>query len=293
VSWLILSLISAFCISLRQVQEKRLLEEGVDPYLLFWLVCSCTVLILFPFAYFSGIPQLNVKFWLTLAMSSIANIVATILGLVALKYSDISLTVPMLAFTPAFMLPIGYLILGEFPNYQGTSGVLLIVFGAYFLNVNDRRKGWFAPFSSLFNNRGTLLMLMAAFVLSICACIDKIGVQISSPWFWGWATQFCIWLMLSPIILRWKIILLLREIGGHYRRLVIIGLLASVSAIVGLYAITLTLAAYMIAVKRSSILISVTLGHYLFREQGIRERMVGATTMLTGIALITLQGTIL
>lgn len=290
-SWLILSLVSAFCISIRQVQEKRLLGEGFDPHFLLWLASLCTVLILSPFAYFSEAPQFGARFWLTLAVSSLANTLATLLGLRALNYSDISKTVPMLAFTPAFLLLTGHFILGEFPERQGVLGVLLIVSGAYLLNVDDFRKSWFAPIAALFREKGPPLMLLAAFMLSICASADKIGTRFSSPWFWGWATQLCILLMLTPVILRKQAYLINGRFGDHYKRLLAIGFLAAISVVTGLYAITLSLVTYMIAIKRSSMLMTVAMGHYFLQEQGVRERLLGTATILVGIVLIALRGT--
>ncbi len=52
--------------------------------------------------------------------------------------------------------------------------------------------------------------------------------------------------------------------------------------------LSLTNVAYMISVKRLSLLIGVFYGHVLFRESGIRERLLGTALMLTGFVLIVL-----
>jgi len=46
----------------------------------------------------------------------------------------------------------------------------------------------------------------------------------------------------------------------------------------------------MIAVKRMSLLFGVLYGHFLFREEGLRERLAGGTLMITGVALIVFGG---
>ena len=51
-------------------------------------------------------------------------------------------------------------------------------------------------------------------------------------------------------------------------------------------AVSLTNVAYMIAVKRTSLLIGVLYGHLFFREPGIRHRLPGALLMVAGVALI-------
>jgi uncharacterized membrane protein len=49
-------------------------------------------------------------------------------------------------------------------------------------------------------------------------------------------------------------------------------------------------AAYMIAVKRSSMLFGILFGAILFNEKGVGSHMTGGGLMLAGVALIALSG---
>ncbi|MCK4555658.1 MAG: hypothetical protein KAT83_03550 [Candidatus Aenigmarchaeota archaeon] len=51
---------------------------------------------------------------------------------------------------------------------------------------------------------------------------------------------------------------------------------------------TLTLAAYVIAVKRTNTLFSVVFGAIFFKEKNIRGRLLGAALMVLGVAIISL-----
>jgi uncharacterized membrane protein len=51
-------------------------------------------------------------------------------------------------------------------------------------------------------------------------------------------------------------------------------------------AIKLTKVAYMISVKRTSLLIGVLYGYFLFREENIRGRFLGALLMFAGFVLV-------
>jgi uncharacterized membrane protein len=53
-------------------------------------------------------------------------------------------------------------------------------------------------------------------------------------------------------------------------------------------AITMTRVAYMISVKRLSLLMGVVYGIVLFGEEGAGGRIAGTALMLCGVALITL-----
>ncbi|MBE0597598.1 MAG: EamA family transporter, partial [Desulfuromonadales bacterium] len=49
------------------------------------------------------------------------------------------------------------------------------------------------------------------------------------------------------------------------------------------------LVSYVIAIKRTSTVLGVLWGHYLFAEPGVRERLSGALIMLAGMLLIILR----
>jgi uncharacterized membrane protein len=52
-------------------------------------------------------------------------------------------------------------------------------------------------------------------------------------------------------------------------------------------AINLVEVAYMVSVKRLSILFGVIYGVVFFKETNIKERLLGATVMVSGIIMIT------
>ena len=52
---------------------------------------------------------------------------------------------------------------------------------------------------------------------------------------------------------------------------------------------TLTLVAYVIAIKRTSVCFGVLWGHLIFHEKGMKERLTGAVVMVLGVVLIVLS----
>jgi uncharacterized membrane protein len=67
-----------------------------------------------------------------------------------------------------------------------------------------------------------------------------------------------------------------------------IGLFHGIAVLFQMQAISLTLVAQVIAVKRLSVLLSVILGHLIFKEVGIGRRTMGAVAMIAGVVIITL-----
>src|SRR3990167_6087725 len=195
--WFIFSFLTAFFESLKDVFSKKSLKN-IDEYVVSWSLRFFALPFLVPLLFFIEIPSLGNKFWLALLIGGSLNVITTILYMKAIKHSDLSITVPMVTFTPLFLLLTSPLIVGEFPSFFGLIGVLLIVAGSYTLNIKQRHEGYLAPFKALLKEKGPKLMLLVAFIWSITSIIDKIGVQNSSPIFWVIAINIFITLTLLP-----------------------------------------------------------------------------------------------
>ena len=75
----------------------------------------------------------------------------------------------------------------------------------------------------------------------------------------------------------------------HLKLLLPIGFFAAVRAVTQMLAINLTLVAYVISIKRTSVLFSIVFAYLVFKEKGIKERLSGAILMVLGVCLITLS----
>lgn len=285
--WIVFSFFTALFESLKDVFSKKGLKN-IDEYIVSWSLGFFALPFLLPLLFFIEIPSLGNKFWLALLISGSFNVVATILYMKAIKHSDLSITVPMVTFTPLFLLLTSPLIVGEFPTFVGLIGVLLIVFGSYTLNIKERHEGFLAPFRALLKETGPKLMLLVAIIVSITSNFDKIGVQNSSPIFWAIAVNFIIILVMLPIML-YKSKGAIENIRTNYKVLLPVGLFSALTLIFQMTAISLTLVAYVISIKRTSAIMSVLFGHLIFKEKGIRERLAGAIIMVIGVLFITLS----
>lgn len=285
--WFFLATSVAFLQSVKDVYNKTQLKN-FDEYIIGCSLTFFTALFLSPLLFFIEIPQLGNNFWLALSVSASLNAIAYTIYLKAIKISDLSIVAPIATFTPLFLLITSPLIVGEFPNLMGIIGVLLIVVGSYVLNIKEKQRGYFAPFRAIIIDKGSRLALLVAFIWSITGNFDKVGVQNSSPIFWGISVFFTISILLLPIVLykshhnSYKI-----KTGGW--KLVVYGMINSVAMGCQMMAINLTFVAYVISVKRTSALFSVILGKIILKEKGIKERLLGATIMILGVFLISIS----
>jgi uncharacterized membrane protein len=65
-----------------------------------------------------------------------------------------------------------------------------------------------------------------------------------------------------------------------------IGVTFALMIIFHMLAMSLVNVAYMISIKRTSLLFSILYGHLLFKEEKITEKVLGAIIMLFGFVLI-------
>lgn len=283
--WLLFSLLTAFFVSLKDVLSKQSLAS-MDEYSASFFFRLVIFLFILPFLLLQGFAEPGMGFWIALPISGSINAVATLLFMRAVKSSELSLAVPLRNFTPLFLLATSPLILRELPSSTGILGVLLIVGGAYLLNLESGSYG-LEPLRALARERGPRLMLLAAFLWSISSSYDKIGVQASSPLLWVASVNFFVVLSLLPLALL-NVKLRVVPLRGAVS-ISMAGVLGAIGLFFQMKAITLTLVAYVISIKRLGVLFSVLWGRVIFKEAVVEKRILGASLMVAGAALIALS----
>ncbi len=247
----------------------------------------------FPFLlagmFFVPIPPLDKIFWVCLAIGLPLELIAFLCYMRAIKASPLSLSIPFLAFTPAFVILTGFLILNEMLNRYGILGIAFIVAGSYVLNFSRAKNQWLAPFQAIFREQGSWLMLLTALIYSVTATLGKLAILHSSPEFFA-ITYFLIFsiivISLFPLMSQAKMAHIVKKpLPGIFA-----GLILAVMIFSHTFAISLIQAAYMLSVKRFSLVFSVLFGAFLFKEEKIRERLTGVSIMMCGVLIIGFWG---
>lgn len=285
-TWLILGIFTAFFEALKDVFGKQNLKQS-DEYVVAWSLSFFSVIFLIPWVIYTGIPALNSQFAIALLIGGSINAVTALLYIKAIKVSDLSLTVPLVALTPLFMLLTSPLIVGEYPSFFDYIGIFLIVVGSYLLNIKEKSQGYLAPFKALVNEPGPKFMLIVAFLWSITSNFDKIGVQNSSPIFWLFSIFGTMTILLLPVLL-YKTPNPSRKIFKQLPMLAAMGFFNAIGVLCQMQALTLTLVVQVIAIKRTSVLMGVLFGHFIFKEKDIQQRLLGAGIMILGVFFISL-----
>jgi drug/metabolite transporter (DMT)-like permease len=232
------------------------------------------------------LPRVDQTFWVVIVALVPLEILAVCLYMRALQISPLSLTVPFLALTPAFTLASSLVLVGEFPDRSGLAGILLIVLGAYLLNVHLTRQGVLEPLRAIVRERGSFLMIGVSFLYSITANLGKLAVQHSSAGFMSMVYFPILSLAFVPLLLMARVRISDLRAGGAV--FLLIGASQAIMAFCHFHAVALILVSYLISVKRLSLVLSVLIGKVFFHETHMRERILGSCMMLCGVLLILL-----
>ena len=286
-SWFIYAFVCALSLATADALSKKVLDDNTDPYIVAWARTGYAAPFIAVIIPFIDIPELDNVFYLVTFLAVPLDIMAVLLYMKAIKVSPLSLTLPFLSLTPVFLIGTSYVILGERPDRFGFIGIMLVVIGAYLLNVHTISQGFLAPFKAIAKEKGSVLMIIVAFIFSIGVCLGKIAIQHSSTEF------FCVVyiLLLSLflfIIVSFKCKHFLSKSISRPVPFIFIGMLIAIMIITHLKAISLIEVSYMVSVKRLSILFGVLYGVMFFKETNIKERFLGATVMVSGIILISI-----
>lgn len=283
--WIILSVATAVTFALSSSYAKTL-SDRAHTYVLTWSMMTLSLPWTLLVVWRQGIPEIGDRFLFAAMFSVITNLVAVTMQVRALSISPLSLTVPFLAFTPLFMLLTSWIVLREMPNAQGVAGILLIAVGAYAINLDKIRGGVLAPIKAITREPGSRLMLIVALIWSVSAAYDKVATVNSSPAFYSSFFSIAYGLLYIPLL-----VIGLRKMPlprGTTPRLFLLGFVFAVMIMAQMTAVQMTLASYVIAIKRTGMVVGVALGYYVFKERNLRFRLIGAALMSAGVVVIAL-----
>lgn len=288
--WFFYALLGAIGKSYSGLFRKKMVGN-VSGEMYMWLSYGAILVVLSPILFTSGSTMLAMlqQSWLIVLGVSVSSISATLLNIEALKREELSYTAPLNAFVPVFTLIIAALFLNETLHIVGILGILVIVIGAYVININAGETAkWYLPFVRLFKNTGARITLAVTFSFAINSIFIKALTNQSFDSFSIlYITTAITWILLAyvPFVKR-------REFASIAKsnKLVVIG--GAVSSFAGTFfhilAVAGTYASYAVAVRRLEAPISILLGWRHLKETNIRNKLIGSAFMVVGAVIIVL-----
>ncbi len=282
--WLPFALLTALSLSTADTLSKIALRDTED-LVIAWVREGYALPFLALVFLFIRTPSLDMTFWKTLAALLPLEITALILYMKAIRLSPLSLCIPLMALSPVFITMIALIFLEERPGPAGIAGIMMIALGAYLLNASASRYGILGPIKAIAKERGAVLMIVVALIYSITSTLGKVAIEHSSPLFFAFFYPLVLTAALTVYAgARGK----LKGVTASPSRFLLIGLCTATMVMSHYMALSRTQVAYMISVKRTSLIFSVIYGKLVFNEERIRERLLGSVIMVAGMVLIVI-----
>jgi uncharacterized membrane protein len=241
-------------------------------------------------------PLFGVAAWQTAPVPSFLVYLVLDVGLItiimwlyfrALQISPMSLCIPFLAFTPVFLIPSGYVMLGELPQAIKLLGVVLIVVGSLVMHRKLFAEGWMAPVKAVIREKGSRYMLMVSFLFSITNPLDKKLVVMSDV-----VTEACCYglgLCLSFYVLgKLQRADFRAAAQSNVKWISLAGLSDAVSLLFQLASYSYIAVVITVSIKRAGIILSVLAGWLFFKERGITDNLIAASVMFCGVLILYL-----
>jgi drug/metabolite transporter (DMT)-like permease len=290
VEWLPLTLLCALSLAASDAATKAWLRDYRARELAL-VRFSITGLLLLPGLWLFPLGWPRATFWLWISALIPLEILAMLLYMRAIRDHPLSLTLPYMAFTPVFVVLTGWLILGERVDGSGLVGVLLVVAGGWLLNMRHARlrdwRTWSAPLRAIVHEAGSRMMLGAASIYALTSVMGKGAMAYTTPEAFG-AFYFVSVGVATALLFGLRDPTALGRIWRRPHGVAVVAALTAIMVVTHFLALSLVQAAYMISVKRTSLLFGILLGALFFRERQLGAHLAAGTVMLAGVYLIVL-----
>jgi drug/metabolite transporter (DMT)-like permease len=296
--WLKLALLSAVSKALNQVTTKVLLKyAGVLEISAYGQLASAFIII--PAIFLTSriqVPasgEFHTAAWITI----ILNVVAIVLLVEAIRRSDLSRAVPFLSLTPVFAILSAWMIRGEQLGPGGISGIAFVTIGALGIDATSVRDWISLGGRRVLHDKGVWLILIVALIYAVSSVYDKTATLLSDPLTFVWYSAIWRAALLTLILVLWRTFSprskSKRFIVRKERIILICGFAALgitflLEAIFQMFALQTGFVAFVLAIKRLSIIMTSIIGFMLFRERFTWFRLGGMITMVAGSAIIYL-----
>lgn len=289
--WFPIGLLCAFSLASADALTKKFFGDYSGWQLLVVRFVAPGILLL-PLMLANPLPSVPPAFWLLILLLIPLELLAMWLYMLAIRDNPLHLTLPYLAFTPAFNILTAYITLGETVSFAGFAGIFLVVAGAFFLNLDKEQpltwKSPLTPFSAIVRVRGSRLMLCVAMIYSVASVLGKMAVQYATPASFG-PFYFAVLGMTALAIT------LLRNSGDvaillkRWKEALLVGVFMGVMIVTHFMAIARVEVAYFISLKRTSLLFGIIYGSLLFKERNLGRHFIAGILMVAGVILIVIK----
>lgn len=269
------------------VFQKQLSSKGNHPLLvnfITYLLLSLGCLII---AINIQWPVLGTEFWTYAILDGIAGAAGNAFLVRSLQTGELSILGPINSYKAVVGIIIGIFLLGEVPGLWGIAGIILIIYGSYFVLDTTEEKFSFA----LLKKKEIQFRICAMILTAIEAVFIKKVILASSAgiafFSWCWFGAFFSFILLLIYRVNMK-----QQIGRIHalqlRQYILLIICIGTMQFTTNYTFDHMQVGYALSLFQLSVIISVILGHRFFNEKDILKKLIGSVIMIAGSVMIIL-----
>jgi len=283
-----LVLLSALLHALRSLFTK----ESGDKQIFLWLYSIFALLFFSPlffyFLYRVGINDPTAYAWC--AGSGFIHFLYWLFLTSAYKEGDLSHVYPIMRSSPALVLVIAVLFLGEQVSAQGVAGILLVAVGVYIINMKQiSGEELLAPVRAIAHDRSTQFAFLTLISVAFYSIADKMAVTYIHPILFAFLHLFFGMCYYTPFIGFTKnAAQIKKEWNSGTARIIMSGIFGIVGYSLILVAFTVGRVSYIVGLRQTSIVFAVLMGSHFLKEKHPGIRLTGALIIFAGGVLISL-----
>jgi len=229
--------------------------------------------------------KLQGQFWLYALLGGIVGAIGNGFLVKALQKGDLSVLGPINSYKSIVGIIFGIILLGEVPGLLGLLGIALIIYGSYY--VLDTTEERFSL--KLLKKSEIQFRLWAMILTAIEAVFVKKVILLSST-----TTAFITWCCFGAFFSFLLLFLYRLDLKNESKKIrstditkyIFLIICIGIMQITTNYTFGHMAVGYALSLFQLSTIISVLLGHRIFKEKDIRKKLVGSVIMIIGSVLI-------
>ena len=287
--WYILALIVALLSGINAIIHKKVLikEHAMEFSTVFAILNVILSLIIIDKVKFS-IPT-NILF--LIFFGAFLSTMAFLYGAKAVRHMEVSSAEPLTNISPALLAILSFFILKEAITIKQIFAIILIIIGAYVLEVDHKVSNLKEPFIKIAKSRYIHYIFLSIFLYAFTTIIDRYVLTHGiNPFTYLFIVQ--IFIMVNFILLitvfhnGWNGIK--NGLKKNWNWILLLSVLVLASRLSYFEAISLAYAPLVIAIIRLSTLFATVIGGSPFHEKGLLLKSIACIITLIGAALIIL-----
>lgn len=272
---------------LGNVFQKQLTVKNNHPLLVNFLTYLLLSLLCIPIVVGIKLHTLPQQFWFYSVLAGIAGGLGNGFLVKALQKGDLSVLGPINSYKSVVGIIVAVFLLNEIPNFWGIAGIVLIIYGSYFvLDTTAERFSWTLLKKPEIQFRIWAMILTAIEAVFIKKIILASSVTIAFvSWCWFGAGFSFVLMFIYRLNLKNE----LRKVSKtHFSKYALLVICVGTMQLSTNYVFDHMPVGYALSLFQLSTIVSVFLGYRFFKEVDIRKKLIGSAIMIAGSVIIIL-----